>query len=86
MLLPPAQATNLNLVHMRGYDCTDVKDLTKAEMQGRRRTQEALKHLRKELPGFEKAKLRNYGMTIGVRDTRKVIESASQSTPRHFRS
>lgn len=29
------EATNLNLVHMRGYDCLNVEDLTKAEMEGR---------------------------------------------------
>lgn len=67
------EATNLNLVHMKGYDCTDVNDLTRAEMEGRKRSQYAVKALKAELPGFEKAKLRNFGMTIGVRDTRKIV-------------
>ena len=67
------EATNLNLVHMRGYDCTDVKDLTKAEMQGRRETIYALEALKAVVPGFENAKLRNFGMTLGCRDSRKIM-------------
>lgn len=67
------EATNLNLVHMKGYDACDVWDLTRAEMEGRRRTDVALRALRASLPGFDAAKLRNFGMTLGVRDTRKVV-------------
>jgi hypothetical protein len=67
------EATNLNLVHMSGYDGTNVRDLTKAEMEGRRQSLIALMALKSELPGFQKAKLRNFGMTLGVRDTRKIV-------------
>ncbi len=67
------EATNLNLVHMKGFDCTDVKDLTQAEIQGRRDTLHAIAALKKVVPGFEKAKLRNFGMTLGCRDSRKII-------------
>jgi ribulose 1,5-bisphosphate synthetase/thiazole synthase len=67
------EATNLNLVHMMGLDCTDVLDLTTAEMQGRRETLHALMALKSIVPGFEKAKLRNFGMTLGCRDSRKII-------------
>ena len=67
------EATNLNLVHLAGYDCTNAEDLTRAEMQGRREVQHALRALRHALPGFERAKLRNYAMTLGVRDSRKIV-------------
>jgi hypothetical protein len=67
------EATNLNLVHMKGVDCTDVKDLTKAEMQGRKESLYALEALKAVLPGFENAKLRNFGMTLGCRDSRKIV-------------
>ena len=67
------EATNLNLVHMKGIDCTDVNDLTKAEKQGRRETLYALEALKAAVPGFENAKLRNFGMTLGCRDFRKII-------------
>jgi hypothetical protein len=67
------EATNLNLVHMKGIDSTDVNDLTRAEMQGRRETLYALEALKAVVPGFENAKLRNFGMTLGCRDSRKII-------------
>ena len=54
-------------------DCTDVKDLTRAEMQGRREAMHALQALKEVVPGFEKAKLRNFGMTLGCRDSRKIV-------------
>jgi FAD dependent oxidoreductase len=67
------EATNLNLAHMSNVDCLDVQELTRAEMEGRRLAGNALKALNATLPGFEQAKLRNYGMTLGVRDTRKIV-------------
>jgi len=67
------EATNLNLVHLKGVDVTDVRDLTRAEMEGREQTLHALEALRKCVPGFEKAKLRNFGMTLGARDSRKIV-------------
>ena len=33
----------------------------------------ALTALKAVVPGFEKARLRNFGMTIGTRDSRKII-------------
>ncbi|MCB8946103.1 MAG: FAD-dependent oxidoreductase [Ardenticatenaceae bacterium] len=66
-------ATYLNMVHMTGYDGTDVWDLTRAEMEGRRQAMLAVRALQQFAPGFEKAGLRNFGMTLGIRDTRKII-------------
>lgn len=67
------EATNLNMIYMLGYDCTDVWDLTKAEIDGRQQALLAVEALRKFVPGFENAKLRNFGMTLGSRDSRKII-------------
>jgi len=67
------EATNLNLVHLKNVDVTDVLDLTKAEMDGREQTLHAMEALRKCVPGFENAKLRNFGMTLGTRDSRKIV-------------
>ncbi len=67
------EATNLNLAHMHGYDPTDVMDLTAAEMHGRQEALHALTALKAVVPGFEDAKLRNFGMTLGVRDSRKIV-------------
>ena len=66
-------ATYLNMVHMHGYDGTDVWDLTHAEIEGRRQAMLAVKALQQFAPGFEHANLRNFGMTLGVRDTRKIV-------------
>src|SRR6056297_773430 len=66
------EATNLNLVYMKGYDATDVRDLTEASQRGRKEALEALKALKAVVPGFENAKLRNFSMTLGVRDSRKI--------------
>jgi ribulose 1,5-bisphosphate synthetase/thiazole synthase len=64
--------TYLNLVHIPEIDGTDPKDLTRGEIRGRREAIYALEALRKFMPGCETAKLRNFGMTLGIRDTRKI--------------
>ena len=67
------EATYLNMIHMTGYDLTDVWDLTRAEMEGRRQAMLAIEALRRYTPGFENAELRNFGMTVGARDGRSII-------------
>ena len=64
--------TYLNLVHVPNIDGTDANDLTRGEIEGRRQASYAVEALRKFMPGCEDAKLRNFGMTLGVRDTRKI--------------
>jgi ribulose 1,5-bisphosphate synthetase/thiazole synthase len=64
--------TYLNLVHVPEIDGTDPNDLTIGEMRGRREAIYALEALRGYMPGCEDAKLRNFGMTLGIRDTRKI--------------
>jgi ribulose 1,5-bisphosphate synthetase/thiazole synthase len=64
--------TYLNLVHVPEIDGTDPNDLTIGEMRGRREAIYAMQALRGYMPGCENAKLRNFGMTLGIRDTRKI--------------
>jgi ribulose 1,5-bisphosphate synthetase/thiazole synthase len=64
--------TYLNLVHVPEIDGTNPADLTIGEMRGRREAIYALEALKKFMPGCEDAKLRNFGMTLGIRDTRKI--------------
>ena len=64
--------TYLNLVHVPEIDGTDPNDLTVGEMRGRREAIYALEALKGFMPGCEDAKLRNFGMTLGIRDTRKI--------------
>ena len=67
------EATSLNMVVMAGYDCTDVRDITRAEIEGRRQALLAIEALRRFAPGFENARLRSFGMTLGTRDSRKIV-------------
>lgn len=64
--------TYLNLIHLTELDGTDANELTRGEMEGRRQAIHAVEALRRFMPGCEDAKLRNFGMTIGIRDTRKI--------------
>ena len=66
------ELTYLNLVHLPGVDGTDPDDLTRGEMEGRRQVMHAIEALRRYTPGCQKVRLRNLGMTIGIRDTRKI--------------
>jgi hypothetical protein len=70
---PPGEIRNMNTVDLGGIDGTDVRDLTHAEMEGRRRVMLALDALRKYQPGFENARLRTFAPCVGVRETRKII-------------
>jgi len=64
---------SLNAVHMADIDPTDVWDLTKAEIEGRQRVMWAVEALKKYTPGFEKARLRSMGASLGTRESRKII-------------
>jgi hypothetical protein len=57
---------------MERIDGTDPDDLTRGEIDGRRQAMHAIDALRRYTPGCEGARLRNFGMTLGIRDTRKI--------------
>jgi succinate dehydrogenase/fumarate reductase flavoprotein subunit len=66
------EMTYMNLVHLDNCDGTDPADLTHFEIEGRRQAMMAIDALRRFAPGCEGVRLRNFGMTLGVRDTRKI--------------
>lgn len=66
------ELTYMNLVHLAGCDGTDPDSLTKFEIEGRRQAMLAIEALRRYTPGCTGARLRNFGMSIGIRDTRKI--------------
>jgi len=68
-----AGEATLNMIYMLDQDCTDVWDLTRAEIDGRHQAMLAIEALRRYTPGFENARLRTFGMTLGTRDSRKII-------------
>jgi ribulose 1,5-bisphosphate synthetase/thiazole synthase len=66
------ELTYMNLVHLAGCDGTDPDSLTRFEIEGRKQAMQAIEALRRFTPGCGAARLRNFGMTIGIRDTRKI--------------
>jgi ribulose 1,5-bisphosphate synthetase/thiazole synthase len=63
---------DLSYLNLAGLDATNPDHLTRGEMEGRRQAMLAIAALKQFNPGCENAKLRNFGMTLGVRDTRKI--------------
>ena len=66
------ELTYMNLVHLAGCDGTDPDSLTRFEIEGRKQSMLAIEALRRYTPGCTGVRLRNFGMTIGIRDTRKI--------------
>ena len=66
------ELTYMNLVHLAEIDGTDPDSLTKGEIEGRKQAMLAIEALRRFMPGCSGARLRNFGMSIGIRDTRKI--------------
>jgi hypothetical protein len=66
------ELTYMNLVHLDGCDGTDPASLTRFEIEGRKQAMLAIEALRRYTPGCTGARLRNFGMSIGIRDTRKI--------------
>ncbi len=66
------ELTYMNLVHLAGCDGLDPDSMTAFEIDGRRQAMLAIEALRRFTPGCAAARLRNFGMTIGIRDTRKI--------------
>ena len=66
------ELTYMNLIHLAGCDGTDPDSMTRFEIEGRRQAMLAIEALRRYTPGCNGARLRNFGMTIGIRDTRKI--------------
>ncbi|HSS66904.1 MAG TPA: FAD-dependent oxidoreductase [Nocardioidaceae bacterium] len=66
------ELTYMNLVHLAECDGTDPDSLAAFEIEGRRQAMQAIEAMRRYTPGCERARLRNFGMTIGIRDTRKI--------------
>jgi ribulose 1,5-bisphosphate synthetase/thiazole synthase len=66
------ELTYMNLVHLAGIDGTDPDSMTRGEIEGRKQAMLAIEALRRFMPGCKGVRLRNFGMTIGIRDTRKI--------------
>lgn len=79
------EMTYMNLIHLAGCDGTDPDSLTHFEIEGRRQAMHAIDALRQYTPGCENVRLRNFGMSIGIRDTRKLdaVYNMTETDVRH---
>lgn len=71
--LPNPHEIVMQLSHVRQVDGTDARDLTRAEMEGRRQVLEVCKFLRARVPEFAHSYLIETANQIGVRETRRII-------------
>ena len=67
-----ANVTQLRNEHGRAVDATDARQLSNAEVEGRRQIVEYMRFLRAEVPGFERADIHEIAAQVGVRETRRV--------------
>jgi hypothetical protein len=72
-LTEAGEATNINVAHTFGVDTTDVRDLTRAELDGRQKAVWALEALKRYTPGFQQARLRSFNSSLGTRESRKIV-------------
>ncbi len=63
----------VNTTRVQRLDGTDVGDLTKAEIEGRRQVMQLMEFFRNRLPGFADCVLLDTAATIGVRETRRIV-------------
>ena len=66
----------VNAVRIIG-DATNNRDVTRAEVQGRREAHALFGYLRDHVAGFEAARLQQTAPTIGVRETRRLLGVAT---------
>ncbi|TDC08268.1 FAD-dependent oxidoreductase [Nonomuraea longispora] len=63
----------INTTRVLGMDGTDVGDLTRAEVLGRRQVRQLMTFFHENLPGLEEAKLLDTAATVGVRESRRIV-------------
>jgi hypothetical protein len=70
--IPNPDEVVLQLVHVRGVDATDVRDLTAAEIEGRKQVRAVVDFLTQYVPEFNDAYLIETATQIGIRETRRI--------------
>lgn len=69
----PVEGVSLaNMTRVEGVDPTDIHQLSRAEIAGRRQVGEYVRFLRDLVPGYEKAALVGLSAHIGVREARRI--------------
>ncbi len=68
-----ANVTQLANEHGQAADATDARQLSAAELEGRRQIVEYMRFLRAEVPGFEAAEISEIAPQVGVRESRRIV-------------
>lgn len=63
----------LNATRVGNIDGTSARDLTKAEIEGRKQVDDVITFLRRYVPGFEQAELLDVAPQVGIRETRHIL-------------
>src|SRR5581483_6531764 len=69
---PQRGVWRVNTSRILGVDGTNVEDLTRAEIEGRKQVHVLMQFFRAHLPGFAGATLLDTATQIGVRETRHI--------------
>ncbi len=64
---------SVNSTRITKVNGTDVWDLSYAETEGRRQVRQIVSFFKKYVPGFEESYLLQTGVTVGVRETRRIV-------------
>jgi hypothetical protein len=70
---PREDEVAINMAMATHFHSTDAADLTRAEMEGRKRIPMVVGFLRKYIPGFADAQLISSHSIMGVRESRRII-------------
>jgi hypothetical protein len=71
--VPAPGVVHFNTTRVVGRSGADARDLTAAELEGRRQVREMVAFLKSRVPGFERAYLQRMATDIGVRETRRIV-------------
>jgi hypothetical protein len=64
---------NINGTRLTEVDGTDVRSLTRAELEGRRQVMNLFRFLKAHVPGFEDAYVTSTAPFVGIRETRRIM-------------
>lgn len=71
--LPREGQFAVNCTRLQGIDGTNVRDLTRAEIETRRQAWGITEFLKRRVGGFEHAYVLDTGVQVGVRETRHIV-------------
>lgn len=71
--LPQKDQVAVNVTRLQGIDGTNVRDLTRAELETREQAWGVYQFLKKYVGGFEQCYILDTGVQVGIRETRHII-------------